>query len=513
MLSLLLLIPGAIALLLPFLPSPLVRRTALFAALGLIVVTLVLLRDFDPSLTIPQLAVTLPWLPPLGLNFNLAIDGLSLPLVLLTQVLTVVAISATPVDIARPRLFYAMVFAVNAGLTGSFLAHDLLLFVIFYELELIPLYILIAIWGSAKRNFAATKFLIFNAISGGLLLVGALATGLLSSRPLNFDLSALHPEAVGLPLQITLCLTLLAAFAIKLPLVPFHTWQPDAYSQSSPPVAMLLAGVVSKLGAYGLIRFCVELFPQSWIYLGPVLAWAGAFSAVYGALNALLETDLKRLVAYGSIGSLGYLLLAASTATPLALQGAVVQMVGHGLILALLFYVVGLIEAKTGTTDRRELSGLLNAVRGLPLTSGLLVMGVMAIAGIPGMVGFVGEFLIFQASFGAHPGPTIACIFATGLTAVYSIALLNKVCFGRLDNQKAYYPRVLLSEQIPALALTGLIVLLGIWPQWLLHWSEPATGAIASSQRLQDLATALQSRPPSVGLAEPPLAPPLTPAS
>jgi NAD(P)H-quinone oxidoreductase subunit 4 len=512
MLSLLLLIPGAIALLLPFLTPSAVRRISLLSASALIPVTLLLLKGYDPGLNIPQLAVTLPWLPPLGLNFNLAVDGLSLPLVLLTQVLTLAAIAATSPDLGRPRLFYSLVFLVNAGLTGSFLAHDLLLFVLFYELELIPLYILIAIWGSTKRNFAATKFLIFNAISGGLLLVGALATGLLSSQPLNFDLSALHPEALALPVQIALCLTLLAAFAIKLPLVPFHTWQPDAYSQSSPPVAMLLAGVVSKLGAYGLIRFCVELFPQSWIYLGPVLAWAGAFSAVYGALNALLETDLKRLVAYGSIGSLGYLLLAASTATPLALQGAVVQMVGHGLILALLFYVVGLIEAKTGTTDRRELAGLLNAIRGLPLTSGLLVMGVMAIAGIPGMVGFVGEFLIFQASFGAHPGPTLACIFATGLTAVYSIALLNKVCFGRLDNQRAYYPKVVLAEQIPALALTGLILLLGIWPQLLLHWSEPATGAIASGQRLLDLAKPVQPLPPHVGLADSPLAPPLGPS-
>jgi NAD(P)H-quinone oxidoreductase subunit 4 len=235
---------------------------------------------------------------------------------------------------------------------------------------------------------------------------------------------------------------------------------------------MMLGGIVAKLGTYGLFRFCVGLFPEAWTLLSPYIAlWAG-LGVLYGAMTAIAQKDIKRMVAYSSIGHMSYILLAAAAATPLSLAGGIGQMVSHGLVLALLFYLVGVIEEKVGTRDLDVLNGLLNPLRGLPTTSALLILGGMASAGIPGLVGFIAEFLIFQGSFTKFPIPTIFSIIGTGLTAVYFVILLNRTCFGKLDNATAYYPKVSGLEQLPAVILTVLIIFLGVQPVWLFRWSE-----------------------------------------
>jgi NAD(P)H-quinone oxidoreductase subunit 4 len=235
---------------------------------------------------------------------------------------------------------------------------------------------------------------------------------------------------------------------------------------------MMLGGIVAKLGTYGLFRFCVGLFPDAWALLSPWIAvWAG-LGILYGAMVAIAQKDIKRMVAYSSIGHMSYILLAAAAATPLSMVGGIIQMVSHGLVLALLFYLVGVIEEKVGTRDLDVLNGLLNPIRGLPSTSALLILGGMASAGIPGLIGFISEFLIFQGSFSKFPIPTILSMIGTGLTAVYFVILLNRTCFGKLDNHTAYYPKVSGIEQLPALILTALIVILGVQPSWLVRWSE-----------------------------------------
>jgi NAD(P)H-quinone oxidoreductase subunit 4 len=216
----------------------------------------------------------------------------------------------------------------------------------------------------------------------------------------------------------------------------------------------------------------VGLFPDAWSLLSPyIAAWAG-LGILYGALVAIAQRDIKRMVAYSSIGHMSYILLAAAAATPLSMVGGIIQMISHSIILALLFYLVGVIEEKVGTRDLDVLNGLLNPLRGLPSTSALLILGGMASAGIPGLVGFISEFLIFQGSFAKFPIPTIFSIIGTGLTAVYFVILLNRTCFGKLDNETAYYPKVSGLEQLPALILTALIVILGVQPSWLVRWSE-----------------------------------------
>ena len=441
-----------------------------------------------------QMSEFIPWIEPLGLDYSIGVDGLSIPLVALTGLLTWIAIYSSPESVARPRLYYALILLVNAGMAGGFLAQNLLLFFLFYELELIPFYLLIAIWGGSKRGYASTKFLLYTAVSGILILAAFLGMTWLGGST-TFDYSSIITTGLPLTTQLILLTMLLVGFGIKIPLVPLHTWLPDAYVEASPPVAILLGGVLAKLGTYGLLRFGLGLFPETWALVAPGLATIGAIGAVYGALTAIAQKDIKRMVAYSSIGHMGYVMLGAAAATQVSLIGAVAQMVAHGLILAILFHLVGVIEIKVGTRDLDVLNGLMSPIRGLPLTSALLVLGGMASAGIPGLAGFVAEILVLQGSYSTFPLQTLVCVICTGLTAVYFVILLNRTCFGKLDNSTAYYPKVTLSEQIPALVLAATIFLLGVQPNWLVRWSETTTNAMVAAVQVngeQHLATTWQ---------------------
>src|SRR5579883_1670028 len=395
MLSTLIWLPVVGACLVGLAPGGRSRLVALvFASLNLLW-TIVLSTRFDFSNAGLQMQELLSWLDPLGLTYRLGIDGLSLPLLALNSLLIWIVILGSSQNIARPRLFYAFTLLVGGGIAGAFLAQNLLLFVLFYEVELIPLYLMIAIWGGPKRDYAAMKFLIYTAVSGVLILVGFLGLAWLSGSA-SFDYDAIDTQSLPLKAQLILLTILLIGFAIKTPLIPLHTWLPDAYVEASPPVAILLGGILAKLGTYGIVRFGLQLFPDTWSLVSPGLAIVGVVSVMYGALTAICQKDIKRMVAYSSIGHMGYVLVACAAGTKLSLLGAVGQMVSHGLILALLFYLVGVIEAKVGTRELDKLNGLLNPIRGLPLTSALLVLGGMASAGIPGLVGFIAEFLVFQ---------------------------------------------------------------------------------------------------------------------
>lgn len=483
MLSTLIILPLVGAVLVGFLPTPIgslwPRRLALGVAIALISLSLLLLRRFEIGAGF-QFTEYLDWVKPIGLSYSLGVDGLSLPLLILSGFLTWVSILTTPKDVQRPRLYYSLLLLVNAGVTGAFLAQNLLLFFLFYELELIPFYLLLAIWGGEKRQYAAVKFLLYTAISGALILAAFFGMAWLGGNG-SFDYQAIDLNALAGTTQLILLGLLVVGFGIKIPLVPVHTWQPDAYVEASPAVAMLLGGVLAKLGTYGLIRFGLQLFPETWGSIAPILAFVGSISVIYGSLSAIAQHDIKRMVAYSSIGHMGYIIVAAAASTELSVLGAVAQMFAHGLILAMLFQVVGTVEVKTGTRDLDQLNGLLNPIRGLPTTSSLLIFAGMASAGIPGMVGFAAEFLVFQGSFTPFPIPTLLCILSSGLTAVYFVILINRTCFGKLDNQLAYYPKVSLGDQAPALILAVLILFLGLQPQWLVNWTEPTTDAMVAS--------------------------------
>lgn len=494
LLTSLLLIPftGCLALLLwPGSPPPQRFRLITIAILVVqLIVSVITALSFDVSQSGMQLQELHRWLPGLGLDYALGVDGLSLPLVLINAALTLVSAVITRDIDKRPRLYFAMLLLISGAVNGAFLAENLLLFFLFYELELIPLWLLISVWGGVNRAYAATKFLVFTAVSGMLILGAFLGLALLTGS-VDFSLTPVLSDRLAMSGQLLLLGALLVGFGIKIPLVPLHNWLPDAHTQASTPVSVLLAGVLLKLGTYGLLRFGLQLFPEAWAVLAPGLAIWAAVSVLYGSMAAIAQTDMKRMVAYSSVGHMGYVLLAAAAHTPVSLLGAVFQMVSHGLISALLFLLVGIVYRKTGTRDLEVLRGLLNPEKGLPLTGTLMTVAVMASAGLPGMAGFISEFLVFRGSIAVFPLATLLSMVGSGLTAVYFLLLVNRAFFGRLaitppsDNPlndtrlDVQLAPVAPRETIPAIALAAAVVVLGLVPSSLGRLSEVATSAMA----------------------------------
>lgn len=475
-LVLLLALPLAGVLALPWLPgaftsSRLRLIAALLSALQLLAALLCWQR--------PPADLHLRWLPQLGLGFDLGLDGLSLPLVVLTALLTTLAILATSDEQVRPGLFFSLLLATNLGVVGAFLARNALLYVLAFEVVLIPTTLLVAIWGGERRAGAAIRYLMYGAVSGLCLLVAVMAFAWFNSAGFGFGFAELADARLSPGAQSLILALLLVAFGLKLPVVPLHGWQPFTYGQAATPVVMILSGAVSKLGAYGLLRFGVGFLPDAWAAWSTWIAVAGAASAVYGALNAIAQKDIRLLMAYSSLGHMGLLVLGLAAATPLSLQGAVAQMLSHGLIASLLFACVGLIERKTGTTSIPELSGLMNPLRGLPFTMGMMLLAMMAAAGIPGLSGFPAELMVFEGSWTVFPKTTLVSLVASGFTAVYAVRLFNRVGFGRLDNERADWQSTRWSERAPAIALTLMVIAAGIWPTALTGWSEAESTTLA----------------------------------
>ena len=479
MLSTIIWLPVLGAILIGILPG-FSRSIALIISGLSLMVSIAIAIMFDYQDAGLQFVERFSWIEPLGLDYQLGVDGLSLPMIILNALLVLLAVQATDREIERDRLFYALLLLVSTAVTGAFLAQNLMLFFLFYELELIPLYLLISIWGGEKRGYAATKFLIYQALSGVILLAGFLSWAWFTKTG-NFNYESLAATHLPANLQLLFLCVILLGFGIKMPLVPFHTWLPDAYVEAPTPVSMLLGGIVSKLGAYGLIRFGLGLFPDAWVIVAPWLAIIAVVTAIYGSLIAIVQTDIKKTIAYSSVAHLSYVLIATAAGTSLSVLGAVYQMVAHGLILALLFNLVGIIEAKTGTRDLNKLQGLLNPKRGLPFVGAMSILTMMASAGIPGMVGFIGEFLSFQGSYITFPIATLICLASTGLTSVYFILIINRTFFGKLADDLTYLPKVTTAERIPAIVLAALIVLLGIQPNILISHTQITTDAIVAT--------------------------------
>jgi NAD(P)H-quinone oxidoreductase subunit 4 len=476
MLSVLLLIPllGAVLVGLWGLPikTITVRQIALAISGVTLAWTVLLLCQFDLANPGFQFVENYTWIESLGLGYRLGVDGISLPLIAMNSLLTVVAIYSSKESTIRPRLYYSLILLLNAAIAGVFVAQDLLLFFIAYEIELIPLYLLIGIWGGQRRGYAATKFLIYTALSGALILAAFLGLAWLGGER-SF---AYNPAlAQGLPIvqQLWIMGALLLGFGIKMPLFPLHTWLPDAHVEASTPISVLLAGVILKLATYGMLRFCVGLFPEAWSIAAPYLAIWAIISSLYGALMAINQKDMKKMVAYSSISHMGYILLATAANTPLSISAAMIQMVSHGLISAALFLLVGVVYEKTHSRDLSVLEGLLNPERGLPVVGSLMILAAMASAGTPGMVGFIAEFLIFRSSFPIFPIATLFCMLSTGLTAVYYLLLLNQAFFGRLQLPIPQVEPVSWRDRYPAMILVAAIIIFGIQPGWITRWSEP----------------------------------------
>jgi len=452
-----------------------------------------------------QLVEAIRWFEIAGyeVQYLVALDGVSMPLVLLTTLLTSAAImSAWPTIEDRLGGFYALVLFLEAALVGVFVAFDFFLFYVFWEGVLIPMYFLIAIWGGDRSRYAAMKFFVYTNIASLVMFIGVFAlyfnaenVGDLSMMTLT---QALHQNslagAFGLSaetVRLAAFLALFVGFAVKVPVVPFHTWLPDAHVEAASPVSVLLAGVLLKMGTYALLRFNFTMLPETAASLALPIGVVGVVSVVYGALLAMAQTDLKRIVAYSSISSMGYVIVGLVAYTGYSVGGATFQMLSHGLISGLMFMVVGVVYHKTHTRELSEMSGLIAA---LPVVSGVFVATAFAYMGLPGMSGFAAEVFVFIGSMATEtiPYATLlvpAAMFGIVLVAGYLLFAMQKTLFGEFgvgpnvsvaatDGGETELPGITLVEAIPLFVLLAAVVALGVQPEIAYDMIEASTQGI-----------------------------------
>jgi len=524
------LLPLIASLLIPVLPDKDGKRVRWYA-LGVGIADFGLMcyafwEHYDVSSASFQLVENYAWVPQLGLNWAVSVDGISFPLVLLAGLVTTLSMfSAWQVN-HRPRLFYFLMLVLYSAQIGVFVAQDLLLFFIMWEVELIPVYLLVCIWGGQKRRYAATKFLLYTAAASIFILVAALAMGLYGGGNMSFDITALAMKEYPLGLQLLLYAGLLIAFGVKLAVFPMHTWLPDAHGEASSPVSMILAGVLLKMGGYGLIRLNLEMLPDAHIYFAPVLAILGVVNIIYGALNSFAQTNMKRRLAYSSISHMGFVLLGIASFTDLGINGAMLQMISHGLIASVLFFLAGVTYDRTHTMVMKDMGGIGQA---MPKVFALFTISAMASLALPGMSGFAGELSVFLGITTSDIYSSTFCtvtvfLAAVGviLTPIYLLSMLRQVFYGKdaallcdinnasLENQEdkgtvcfgtdclvpeeAVYDDARLREVFIAVCFLLIIIGIGFYPKAAMQMYDVKTVAVNARIR-QSYAIASQTNP------------------
>jgi len=421
-------VPLAGGLLISRLPAPLAKWFGALVAFVALVISAFVAFNFAPGYHGYQFTEKIAWIPQLSVFYRLGVDGISLWLVVLNAFLTVIAVLATPVTKRTPG-FVAFMLAMSAGLAGVFMAVDLVLFYVFWEAMLIPAYFLLWLYGEGTRpGWAALKFVLYTLAGSLLMLVGVIGEYVATGHQ-TFDLTQLATLAPAPSLQFGLFFVFALAFAIKTPLFPFHSWLPDAYNAAPTPMLITFAGVMGKAGAYGFLRIAVPLFPQpvdwwDWRWVLPVLAVA---AIIWGALMALVQNDIKMLVSYSSVSHMGFIVLGIFAFNIQGQQGAVVQMVNHGIIIAALFLIAGWIADRTGTRERSAMAGL--ALR-MPVMTGVFTVVTMAALGLPGLNSFVGEFMTLLGAW--ERSPVLAVFGAIGLVLapIYMLRLFQGLMQG-----------------------------------------------------------------------------------
>jgi NADH-quinone oxidoreductase subunit M len=457
------------------------KQVALGVSLVTFVISLLLWTGWNDSVTGMQFVQDLPWLPELSMRYHVGVDGISLFLVLLTTFLMPIAIYFSNLYVhEKVGAYLALMLLLETAMIGSFIALDLVLFFVFFEFTLVPMYFLIGQWGSGNRIYAALKFFLYTFAGSAVMLVAILAVYFATG---TFDITELQGASAQMSpaLKTWGFLAFALAFAIKVPLFPFHTWLPDAHVQAPTAGSIILAGVLLKLGTYGYLRFAMPIFPEAAAQFGPWVATLAVIGILYGALVALVQKDFKALVAYSSVAHLGFVMLGLTANNIQGVSGAVLQMVNHGLSTGALFLMVGMLYERRHTRMLDDFGGLWKSV---PLYCGFLLVVSMSSAGLPGLNGFVGEFTILLGMYLNQPIFAILAALGVILAAWYLLTAFRKVAQGPLTNpanEAENLPDLRRSEIAMLLPLVILFLVLGLFPNLLLDKINPAVEALLNN--------------------------------
>jgi NADH-quinone oxidoreductase subunit M len=475
-LAVMVLLPTLAAIVVALIPK---RRSELIYPLSLtlsflpLAMTLYVLWQFEVGVSGYQFTQQVLWYEPLGISWHVGVDGISLLLLVLTAILFPISIAASKSVEKNPKMYMVAMLLLETGMLGVFVALDLLLFFAFFEITLVPMYLLIGIWGSGNRVYAAVKFFLYTALGSALMLAGIIWLGSIAG---TFDFTQILNISLSSTQQAWLFFGFGIAFAVKVPIFPFHTWLPDAHTEAPTAGSVLLAGVLLKLGTYGFIRFNLTLFPDAAVRFAPWLAALAVIGIIYGAAVAIVQPDLKRLVAYSSVSHLGFIILGIFAMTSQGLSGGVIQMVNHGLSTGALFLLVGMIYERRHTRQISDYGGIAKV---MPVFAGLFLFSVFASAGLPGLNGFIGEFKILLGSYLRFP---VAAVFAaTGviLAAVYLLWAYERVFTGPVVHKENEKLLDLSRREILIIApLAVLILFIGIYPKPALDRIEPAVDEV-----------------------------------
>jgi NADH-quinone oxidoreductase subunit M len=481
-LSMLIVVPAIGALVITLLSKRRPEYTKLVATIASVTtgaLAIWLTAEFDRGAEGFQFVSRHPWIEQWGISWHLGVDGISLFLVLLTGVLfplAIVGIDPHSDDPRRDKPYFAWLLLLEAGVMGSFISLDLFLFFVFFEIVLVPMYFLIGGWGYEGRVYAATKFFLYTMIGSAFMLVSIMATVFIASRNgvdgVTFDLVEIAENAeFAASTGRWLFFGFAVAFAVKVPIFPLHTWLPDAHTQAPTAGSVVLAGVMLKLGTYGLLRFGLYLFPEASVWSRYLWLGLAVIGIIYGAIAATMQKDLKRLVAYSSVAHLGFIVLGTFAFTSQALTGSVMQMVSHGVSTGALFLLVGMIYERRHTREIAELKGIQSVA---PIFSAAFMVVMLSSIGVPGLNGFVGEYLILTGTFLAEPW--YAAIAATGviLAALYLLWAYQRVFHGEPDEANRTFPELKVREALVLLPFIGVIVFTGVYPKPMLERIEPA---------------------------------------
>jgi NADH-quinone oxidoreductase subunit M len=468
-LSLMTFVPLLGMLVILFLPGNnkrLVQMTAvLFTAIPL-VLAFVLYGQFDRNHPGMQFVERTKWIPAFNIDYFVGVDGLSITMVLLTALLSFICVFASFSIEKHLKAYFALFLLLETGMMGVFVALDFFLFYVFWEVMLLPMYFLIGVWGGPRREYAAIKFFLYTLFGSVLMLLAMLALYFANGRSFDMMQMIANNAAYTRTFQIVSFLALFIGFAIKVPVFPFHTWLPDAHVEAPTAISVILAGVLLKMGIYGIFRISYPMFPQATLWFAPWMAVLGLVNIVYGALCAMAQKDMKKLVAYSSVSHMGYCLLGMAAMNPQGFSGSVLQMFNHGTITAMLFLIVGVIYDRA---HHRDIDGFGGLFAQMPRYTALVSIAFFAALGLPGLSGFISEALVFIGAFPVFKMITIISVSGVVLTAAYMLWLTQRVFLGQLNPKYATMADVTPREVFTLVPLALIVIWVGVYPMPILN--------------------------------------------